>query len=101
MLADGGSGMRETVPCQICGRELTNHDAVTHVFLPSRSSYPPPGPPDVDWSAVALWVRICKLALEWRAETDPRRATCSKTLACLRPHQHDGECWPKEGKPRP
>ena len=97
--------MRETVPCQICGRELTDHSTVTnHAFnrfsAPPASSpaHSPPGPSGIDWSAVGLWTRIYKLIVEWRAEPDTRRTLCGKTLECLRPNQHDGECWPKEGE---
>ena len=90
--------MNETHPCLICGRELTDHGTVTdHAFAASTPACSPTGPSGIDWSAVALWGRIYRLVAEWRAEPDPERATCGKTVECLRPYEHAGECWPKRG----
>ena len=87
--------MSETYPCLICGRELTDHGTVTnHAFSASSPASPPPGISRVDLGAVALWARICGLVDEWGREPDPERETCVKTIACLRPHEHAGECWP-------
>lgn len=90
--------MSETYPCLICGRELTDHGTATHAFAVSTPACSPPGPGGIDWSAVGLWTRIYKLIVEWREEPGTRRTVCGKTLLCLRPNQHDGECWPKEGE---
>ena len=93
--------MTETHPCLICGRELTDHGTVTHAFAASAPACSPPGKSGIDWSAVALWTRVYKLIVEWRAEPDTRRTLCGKTPVCLRPNQHHGECWPTEPEANP
>ena len=51
------------------------------------------------------WMRIYNLIDEWlEYERIPGSGSvfllvCQKTVDCLRPRQHDGNCWPTEVKP--
>ena len=48
------------------------------------------------------WQRIHLLADEWFSKRKDAkvfeclRYACPKTVDCLRPEGHDGECWPTE-----
>ena len=50
------------------------------------------------------WQRIHQLADEWFSKRKGAKAfeclryACPKTVDCLRPEGHDGECWPTEVK---